>query len=925
MKRASFFRSKSRIVLWPWLAIALLISQATLLVCRPAVALLWNGIILLTLLSTAIWRSTRNALSNDRFFSLFWAFVAGGSGLWAFHSLLGVLYVTGHGTGWLFSPMVDGTILFLQTAMLLAAAVSQPHVRRMDEETPGAMLNSLLFLSFAIFVYVVLVLQEELSTWNSVTPRPFVVVYSVINVSLTVATATLALRARRRWRAIYLLLCGVSAVFTIGSIQNIHYPDPAPVLTIAAACLLVLMTVLGKGLAPEPKKLVLVESSDLSMEVFAMLIATVVPLFCVLELLRRNEAGNLHTVRLLVVLAAGLLFSATAFIRAFQIRRRFARDVAFAHDQLYLALQSGRLIAWDLDVATEEGAWTGDLETFFGIPARASFLPIQQFYRSIHAEDSPRVLQAISDARLTAKPFTVVFRVALPGSSFLWVKSHGRFYYNANGDPTRMLGVAVDINEQKQCEALLHQLRFRNVTDRAPVLLWMSGENQFRDYFNKSWLDFTGRSIEAELGDGWMAGIHPEDRQRYIQTYDAAFACRQPFSMEYRLRRHDGEYRWMLANGVPQFTRSDDFDGYIGSAIDVTEMKRADEELQKTEEEFRLAFEAAHLGWWVWNEEAWEISASEGAKAVFGFPAGSEVSLQKFLDSVHPEDRDRVYGSWRQAIASGSYFFAEYRVVWPDGTIHWLESRGRSYLNSQGKPPQMVGVVMEVTERKHSEETLRTVSGRLIAAQEEERARIARELHDDVCQRLAVVGMELMRMKDDAQMAEPRLQEWADQLAQLTGQVADDLQALSHELHSSKLEILGATATMRSFCAQFAEQHNLQIELTTNSVPSLPRDVSVCLYRILQEGLHNAAKHSRAERLFVELRGERGAVELTIQDCGVGFDPEKAAQGEGLGLISMRERVNLVKGTLSIESRPKRGTTIRTRVPVEEMNAAQCA
>lgn len=929
MNQASFPISKARIVSWSALAIALLISQTTLMwfVRNPGVVLICNEIALLAVLTIAIWISARNALSGRRSCCLFWVFVAGGSALWALNSLLGSVFVTRH---WRGSPglMVAGTVLFLHTAMLLAAVVSKPHAQHVRQGIPVAALNSLIFLSFWILMYVVLMTPGGFRNWNSVTTESFLIVYSVTNITLMIMTATFSLRAHGHWRAIYWSLFGASAIFVTGSIHGGLFPDLPNLLSTAAACLLVLAAVLGTGLGSKPEQLVLAGPGAHFADGAAMLVATTVPLFCAVVLLRRSEPGNVGTVRQLVVLAAGLLFVTAAFVIEFLVHRWLSRDIAFANDQLDLALHSGRSIVWDLNVATGEGDWVGDLETFFGIPARAASLPVEQFYRSIHPEDSPRVSHAISDALFNARPFAAVFRLALPQGAVLWVKSHGRFYYNASGDATRMVGTVLDISEQKRIESVLREteLRFRNVADRAPVLLWMSTRDQLCDYFNKSWLDFTGRPLDAELGNGWMSSIHPGDRGRYIEVSSEAFAGGKPFSIEYRLRRHDGEYRWILVNAVPRFAFSSAFEGYIGSATDVTEIKRAEDVLQKSEEEFSLAFEAAHLGWWVWNEETWRVSNSEGARTIFGLPGGSETTLEEFLDCVHPEDRDRVYETWRRAIETGSYFLAEYRTVWPDGTIHWVESRGRSYLPSQGKPPQMIGVIMEVTERKNTEETLRTLNGRLIAAQEEERVRIARELHDDVCQRLAVIGIELLRMKDEPQLSEPRLQKWAGDLAQLTGQVADDLQALSHELHTSTLEILGVTATMRNFCAQFAERHDVQIEFSSSSVPFLlPQDVSVCLYRILQEGLRNAGKHSRADHLCVELRGERGAAELIIRDSGVGFDSEKAAKGQGLGLISMRERVNLLKGTFSIESRPKRGTTIRARVPVQEMNAAQCA
>jgi signal transduction histidine kinase len=249
-----------------------------------------------------------------------------------------------------------------------------------------------------------------------------------------------------------------------------------------------------------------------------------------------------------------------------------------------------------------------------------------------------------------------------------------------------------------------------------------------------------------------------------------------------------------------------------------------------------------------------------------------------------------------------------------------VEARGRAY--SDGRSVQIVGVTIDTSKRRRAEEAFRALGGRLIKAQEEERIRISRELHDDVCQRLALLGVELQRLKDSPELADSRLQQEAEHLVQVTVEIGSSVQALSHELHSFKLEILGTTAAMRSFCAEFARQHKVKIPFSSNLSQRLPHDVSLCLYRILQEGLHNAVKHSGVKEFFVQLQAEPGAVELTIRDFGVGFNVEEAMADRGLGLVSMRERINLVSGMLSIDSAPRSGATIRAKVPVEEEKTA---
>jgi PAS domain S-box-containing protein len=351
--------------------------------------------------------------------------------------------------------------------------------------------------------------------------------------------------------------------------------------------------------------------------------------------------------------------------------------------------------------------------------------------------------------------------------------------------------LAAVVEEQKRAAAsmLEGEARFRLVCNTAPVMIWMSGADQAFSYFNQTWLDFTGRPIDEELGNGWTQAIHPEDLQSFIQTYITAFDGRRSFKMQCRVRRHDGEYRWISGTGVPRFDDGGSFAGYIGSCTDFTDNRLAE-----------------------------------------------------------------------QALAS--------------------------------------------------------VSQRLILAQEKERTRIARELHDDINQRIALIAIDLMR-----------LGQTSDSLANVSGQIVKlkdrmaelgtEVQTISHRLHSSKLEYLGLVAAAASFCRELSSQHEVKIDFSHEEVPSvLPVETSLCLFRVLQESLTNGVKHSGAQTFKVDLRRNAETLNLTVSDSGVGFDPKVAIANKGIGLVSMQERLHLVNGAFSIDSSLARGTTIRASVPI---------
>jgi len=208
---------------------------------------------------------------------------------------------------------------------------------------------------------------------------------------------------------------------------------------------------------------------------------------------------------------------------------------------------------------------------------------------------------------------------------------------------------------------------------------------------------------------------------------------------------------------------------------------------------------------------------------------------------------------------------------------------------------------------------------RLVAAQEQERARIARELHDDINQRLAILSVELDQLQQNPAELQSRLQELRNQL----GQISDDVQAISHDLHSSKLGYLGAIGGMRSWCREVAERQKIEITFASEFPGDLPLDIGLPLFRVLQEAVNNSIKHSGAKRIEVQLLQQSSEIHLSVRDSGKGFDVDKALSGKGLGLTSMTERVRLVNGTMAIESKPMAGTNIRVHIPLAQWSNAE--
>jgi PAS domain S-box-containing protein len=233
-----------------------------------------------------------------------------------------------------------------------------------------------------------------------------------------------------------------------------------------------------------------------------------------------------------------------------------------------------------------------------------------------------------------------------------------------------------------------------------------------------------------------------------------------------------------------------------------------------------------------------------------------------------------------------------------------------------GEPCALL-VIADITERKEAEQALSGVSRRLIEAQEAERTRIARELHDDINQRIALVAINLSTLKRDLPDSEVKAIRRIEDVFVDVSSLEKDIQALSHRLHSSRLEYLGLEAAAAGFCRELSQQQNVEIDFSAQDIPEgLPNDISLCLFRVLQEALHNAVKHSGVRKFAVSLKAPSNEIQLFVSDSGGGFDPKIANRGYGLGLTSMTERLRLVNGELSIESKSHQGTTIFASVPL---------
>jgi PAS domain S-box-containing protein len=494
--------------------------------------------------------------------------------------------------------------------------------------------------------------------------------------------------------------------------------------------------------------------------------------------------------------------------------------------------------------------------------------------------------------------------------------------------PILFLAVVIEERATGETEVRESESRFQVVADAAPVLIWMSGVDRLCTFFNEAWLKFTGRSLEQEIGNGWAQGVHPDDLQKCLKVYAEAFDARQPFVMQYRLRRNDGEYRWISDNGVPRYDAQKNFAGYVGSCMDVTELINKDAALREFEERVRLAAKAAHLGVWELDATTNEMWMSDSARALFQFDSETRVNHALLQGRVHPEDRALRDSAIRGAIETHGEYEIEYRVLLPDGTLRWIGARGRCATEENGKGTRLIGVSIDITPRKIAEAEARQYHAEVghlsrVAAVGELAASIAHELNQPLSGIISNAGagqrfidrgnVDLLEIRDllgDIMADGRRAGDVIRGIQSMVKKGAPIRQRVNlNDLVISVARMVGPNATLQS------------CELETFLEPDLPAVEAdpVQLQQVLLNLVINALDAmsdtplSRRKVVIVTGRNADGAIRTSVRDYGVGISEEARdrlfdhffttkAQGLGMGLAIVRSIVESHGGAIRSEN-----------------------
>jgi PAS domain S-box-containing protein len=418
------------------------------------------------------------------------------------------------------------------------------------------------------------------------------------------------------------------------------------------------------------------------------------------------------------------------------------------------------------------------------------------------------------------------------------------------------------------------------------------------------------------------ASVHPDDWDLVRGAVERSARDGEPVNVEYRIvLPSDGAVRWIASNGRPQPGPTGEPKRLTGISIDVTERKHAEQAFRATEARLAAGAALAGLAFYEVDFDQRVAFVDDRFREICGLPPDRQQGLQPlefWIEHLHSDDRERVLYE-RQQLHEGRLerLNFEYRFLNPIHGERWIHHVGCvTTRDAAGHTVRSYGVLRDITEHKRAEDALRDLSRRLIRAQEEERALLARELHDDVTQRVAVLAIEAGRAELAA--TEGSQKQAMRSVREGLVRLSEDIHSLAYQLHPSVLDELGLAEALRAECERVCGQGRVDLSLELDPLSaSVGRDAALCLFRLAQEALNNVTRHAGARAASVTLRQMDGGLLLAVRDDGVGFDPVSPGTRRSLGLASMRERVRLVNGTLDIESAPGRGTQIIAWVPVE--------
>ena len=600
--------------------------------------------------------------------------------------------------------------------------------------------------------------------------------------------------------------------------------------------------------------------------------------------------------------------------------------------------------SWEWDIVGDTQHWSDEFYRIFGLLPQGGGATYEAFLAFVHPDDRQAVDEAnqesISDLD---KPYSIEYRVVRPDGTERLVSARGEVVFDQNQRPLRMIGTLQDITAQKEAEraARTDQIRLGMALEAAGMVTWEwdigTGSIRYSDNIGDI---VRGSAIGPYCSlDALMPQVHPEDREKLTQALDQTAKQGNPFECEYRVHMVDGTYRWILGRGKRVILESGKPVRVLGLSIDITERRQAEEALAAVHRQIQSIIDNTPAIVYAFDLEERFVMANTTVAALLNSTPAQMIGKRRH--EFMPEgDADWHEANDREVIDTGRALeFEEYSQL-KGRSITWLTTKF-PLRDLQGRIYAVAGISADITERKRAEEALQQrtrelqhltetleehvaertaelaeLSSRLVTAQENERKRVSYELHDNVWQMLLTIRLEIDRLfsgQEDWKALRNKSKQVMTNIVNLVGKI----RSMQGDLWPYVLDDIGMAATIDWYCREFERNHSgLTMEIRNEVADGeIPPSAKIVMYRILQEALENAAKHSQCSRVTLRLMKNDHRIEFTVDDNGIGFDPQEAiskkAPWGGFGLLNIRARTELSGGTFGVESTKGQGTSIR--------------
>ena len=606
-----------------------------------------------------------------------------------------------------------------------------------------------------------------------------------------------------------------------------------------------------------------------------------------------------------------------------------------SQERLRLALTAGQMGIWEIDLKTQAVTASESVDILFGVVPSSSARTLNYYLDQIHQDDQASVKEALTRNATAGVEHSVEFRVQLQSGESRWLASRGEQLGGPESDIHVFSGALSDVTERHRTEEALRdsEERYRRLVELLPQLVWTCLPDGRCDYLSKQWIDYTGVPEEDQLGLAWLRVLHPEDAPYALEIWLNAVENNGDYDLEYRIRGADGNYRWFKTRGVPLRNSAGQIEKWFGTCTDIEEARQAAQSLRERSERLRAALNASSTGTFRWSPDTDRLEADDSLDRLFGWEDTRD-TREKLIASVHPEDRETLRSQLERCAREGRDVDVEFRVVWPDGSAHWLAQKAK-VAKFGSREAYVTGACVDITDAKRAEEELKATNRALVRINEDLEQFAYAASHDLQEPLRMVTSYSQLLARRYADQLDAQAKEFIDFAVQGAQQMESLIKGvlqftrityedeISNTVVDSQEVLNSAIHNLSSSIAESSAQVEVRGTLPKVYLPD------VQLLQVFQNLIGNAIKYRGKEPPLIVVEAKQLETEwlFTVTDNGRGFSQIYAERifgmfkrlqkaGTGIGLAICRRIIERHGGRIWAESQEGTGAQFFFTVPL---------